>query len=347
MIAFFPTFYPDELVYSLVCRYHVRAGYAKSIMTISDVYRRRVLSPSIEFINELTDEANEWICKDSNYEDIIREHTMFGFYAHFLSSEKKKTIMRQLEAFPSNWRVLLSVPTIIDKCLQYCPLCAEEDRKEYGEAYWHRSHQLPRIAVCPKHLCRLSKTEIKMVSNKYCGFRDAESVIPKDRVTVLNMNKNENDLARYMFDVMGSDIYYEEAIPLRVLFQNHIDARYLSNTGMVKDIEQLYIEYENFYKGLPIQTMREFQKNFNLRCVDAYFICQIAMLEGIRVQELTNPPKGIRLNDINTLYDALSEKYGVPSDTVAMIARNIMIYYKERNSVIQNSSKPYFKICEL
>lgn len=37
------------------------------------------------------------------------------------------------------------------KYLQSCPQCRIRDVKEFGEAYWHRIHQIPGISVCPSH----------------------------------------------------------------------------------------------------------------------------------------------------------------------------------------------------
>ena len=37
------------------------------------------------------------------------------------------------------------------KFLRFCPLCLEEDRNQYGEAYWHLHHQIPGVLVCLKH----------------------------------------------------------------------------------------------------------------------------------------------------------------------------------------------------
>lgn len=35
--------------------------------------------------------------------------------------------------------------------LRYCKQCADSDRQQYGEAYWHRAHNLPFVTVCEKH----------------------------------------------------------------------------------------------------------------------------------------------------------------------------------------------------
>jgi hypothetical protein len=41
------------------------------------------------------------------------------------------------------------------KYLRYCPLCAADDIKMYGETYWHRQHQLAEMIYCVNHEVRL------------------------------------------------------------------------------------------------------------------------------------------------------------------------------------------------
>jgi hypothetical protein len=35
--------------------------------------------------------------------------------------------------------------------LRFCPVCIEEDKRRFKEAYWHRTHQVPGVEVCPTH----------------------------------------------------------------------------------------------------------------------------------------------------------------------------------------------------
>jgi len=45
--------------------------------------------------------------------------------------------------------------------LSYCPTCREEDVRQFGMSYWHRTHQLPITFYCPEHGERLVKVPIK------------------------------------------------------------------------------------------------------------------------------------------------------------------------------------------
>src|SRR3546814_18405991 len=39
--------------------------------------------------------------------------------------------------------------------LKFCFLCLESDRRQSGVAYWHLTHQLPGVWICPAHNCFL------------------------------------------------------------------------------------------------------------------------------------------------------------------------------------------------
>jgi hypothetical protein len=44
---------------------------------------------------------------------------------------------------------------------RYCPECLKEQRREFGECYWQRIHQLPALGFCSSHSCLL---EYSMIS---------------------------------------------------------------------------------------------------------------------------------------------------------------------------------------
>ena len=47
------------------------------------------------------------------------------------------------------------------RSLRYCPVCVTEDREAYGEAYWHRLHQVPCVEVCPLHNVFLEESKLR------------------------------------------------------------------------------------------------------------------------------------------------------------------------------------------
>ena len=140
MIAFFPQIYPDELLYSQIARYHAHSGYSGLVFTMTDIYKNASLTlPSVQFVNQYTEDAMKWITKSESWDSIVEHHTMYPAYIRFLPK------MRRIEAVSGvingngNWKKLMCLPILNEKnYLRYCPKCALEDRENHGETYWHR-----------------------------------------------------------------------------------------------------------------------------------------------------------------------------------------------------------------
>lgn len=56
--------------------------------------------------------------------------------------------------------------------LRFCKECREEDVRKVGEAYWHRTHQLPGIMTCYRHKAWLVESDVS-VSDLWGGRRFA------------------------------------------------------------------------------------------------------------------------------------------------------------------------------
>jgi len=65
------------------------------------------------------------------------------------------------------------------KYLRYCPLCAADDIKKYGETYWHRSHQLSEMLYCVKHEVRITNS-VALLNDASTKYNPASSAIKLD-----------------------------------------------------------------------------------------------------------------------------------------------------------------------
>ena len=170
MLAYFPTPYPGEWWYSVLCRYHVRSGNQQSQTTTKELFPGRVLAPIGALLpNSTIREIVDQLPDVFDAKTLIEQHTLFPYQmrVHFL--QEKQTVLERLErgervsfnrtaCTSSEWRA------------RYCPLCVEEDRKQYGEAYWHLAHQISLMEVCPIHGCRLIRAELDPQQMKYTYF---------------------------------------------------------------------------------------------------------------------------------------------------------------------------------
>ena len=137
MITSFPSLYPDELLYSLFARYHAQSGHIAYVFAAEDLFERRATKPDIEFVDRLTPDALQLITRDMPIETVIEKHTMFPYYARFLPRDRRRqamALLAQMDQRYHNLLYLIKRKTIM-RYLRYCPLCAMEDRKQYGETY--------------------------------------------------------------------------------------------------------------------------------------------------------------------------------------------------------------------
>ena len=153
-LLFFPTPYPDEILYSVLCRYHSRSGKPSVLQTNLEIWGKRYgkrlyLPDGIEyFACEIPKSAN------LTAERFIYENTIFPWLTPFLPEERADTLFGAMRYGHSNTYNIIGFSKAFKtqpRYLRYCNQCIEYDVNRYGEAYWHRVHQLPGVYVCPDH----------------------------------------------------------------------------------------------------------------------------------------------------------------------------------------------------
>src|SRR3546814_18116907 len=56
--------------------------------------------------------------------------------------------------------------TSLFRSVRYCQACVADDRLAFGDAYWHREHQLPGVIVCNSHGCQLTDSSVCRSSSR-------------------------------------------------------------------------------------------------------------------------------------------------------------------------------------
>ena len=336
MIAFFPELYSDELLYSWFARYYVKAGYLTLTDALEDLYIHRYTKPDIEFLNELKPDVVEMMEKQYDMEYLIREHTMFSSYGRFLPKERKKQAYEALLAMHGNFNNLLAIPKNqrgTGRYLRYCPLCAEEDRKRYGEAYWHRQHQIQGLRICGKHRCYLVESKISMERKTAPGLWDAQSVIPEREEMKMCKEKTELALTEYICQVFNNQIDLEGTVSAADLMKLHLEEYYCSDSGASISLESLYEDYKEFYAENDIMSKVRVQKVL----IDARWnfsdICQMAMFAGIPASELTRIPAEYIQAFRNPVYSQVAQELHIDYETVRCVAEAVLKHYETRERV--------------
>lgn len=331
MIGFFPEIYPDELLYSQLSRYYQRTGYTKYIFAVDDLFMRRTARPVIEWVNEYTPDAMEHITRNMNFEQVIRNHTMFPAYTRFLPKERRNKALQSLISCDGNYYNLVVNQNVgYRRYLRYCPLCSKDDREQYGETFWHREHQIIRIDICPKHQCFLKDSKIPIGSKTTPGLHCAETEVPHDDTVETCDAEHLIAFSKYVLDVFREPVDIEGDTPIGAYLQSCLEAKYLSDTGVYLNSTLLYGDYKDFIKDIcePI-SFEMFRKTYyNTRC-DHHKICQLAFFEKIPPEKLAALPQTVTSTAMEMFYRELSDQYTLPYETILEIGEAILA--KQRN----------------
>lgn len=186
MLAYFPTPYPGEWWYSVLCRYHVRSGHSKYATTISELYGDRPmvhgrLIPGGDCAAILSKLPPGGLSID----DVLANHTLLPYYTRFFAADKKQQVWEALRAGRGSG--ITSVRTQMPdgtEGLKYCPTCYLSDAEKYGEPFWHRVHQIPLLPLCPTHRTPLIAVPVKFarLSELFLPLASIQHLENKDSV---------------------------------------------------------------------------------------------------------------------------------------------------------------------
>lgn len=156
MKQIYPRIYAEETVYSIASRLvlnDVSSSISQSMLNVFDNKNIQLDSILPSFINRLA-----LVC-DCHHNELLDKHSLFQYYTLFstesVRAQARAMLLKEnsLDAFKILG--LLANRISCHDVHQFCPVCAQEQEKQFGEAYWLRAHQLPLTNSCYKHRCRL------------------------------------------------------------------------------------------------------------------------------------------------------------------------------------------------
>lgn len=286
MIAYLPTIHPDELVYSWISRYYAHSGYPCYSMILEELFGIKSYRMNYEFSGCFTDSAKAIICKMIGMCELIEKHTMYAYYARFAPHARRSAAYAALVGGQHIGKQL-PIPTSTEaRFLMYCPLCAEEDRRIYGETYLHRVHQIRHIGVCPYHGYSLQSTGIAITANTSPRLYVPEEVIPYGSHDEQQPRQTDTVLARYMLDVLNQPIPTAPTTTIGEYLTHRLRGTpYMSAVGTMRQIARLHRDMKERYTNYPYQE-HNIQKVLLGNSVEPHLIMLIAYHLGISAQDL-------------------------------------------------------------
>lgn len=283
MIGFFPVPFPDEILYSVLARFHMRSRNKSLAATTKALFGHDASRIAVDLPNKLGYLVKE-LPEGSSFtiDRLIDETTLFPFYAPFIPPDRVIKLREDMIGKPLggtiHGRLGILTSKIYVEFLRYCPVCAEEDFELYGELFWHRSHQLPGVLVCPNHYVFLENSKVKC---SYHGRRDtlitARNEIKKTKLRRLNLDDKNHlaylYLAQQSFWLLqqknltncGPDFFRKRFI--QILFKKNL----ASANGIIK-ITELESQFEKFYDSNFLSSLScglEFKHTWLKRLVQA------------------------------------------------------------------------------
>ncbi len=157
MLAYFPTPYPDELLLSVLARLADTMQYPRPSDLSRAIYGKDVKSIAADLPNRLDDLVTALPSGHTlTVDQLIDEHTLYPFYQPFLPEKRAKKVRKLMRGNKIRTGIYSSIAIFsqlgpMPKFLRFCPECVQEDRRLYGQCYWHRLHQVPGVYICPDH----------------------------------------------------------------------------------------------------------------------------------------------------------------------------------------------------
>lgn len=175
MLTYFPAIYPDELLYSVLARYHRHIGARSDTQTMETLFGRRRVIADFDLPGAL-DRLAERIPpgRALHVDRILDELTLLPYYVAFQPPEVQvevRTRLRQGQVDGLHLKLgLAAFRAGRVTRLRFCRACLEDMSARYGETYWRRTHQLPSVLVCPDHGMALKESTVLLARHSRHGY---------------------------------------------------------------------------------------------------------------------------------------------------------------------------------
>lgn len=256
MLAYFPTIYEDELLYSWFARYHVHSANISPKQTMKDLFGMT----SAVAVPDLPTQLKQFYVRIMHFDiqsldSLIFNHTLFRYYTAFQPESVREKVYQAMVKGnqPGAIHTMTGIAASVVKewtFLRFCPTCFLEDIKNKGEPYWHVSHQFPGVLTCLKHgdyLCdstvrfrNTEKHEFVAATKDNCPSIFLQSSYLDKTKTFLNM------LARQSQELVSSGFLftYED---IQKAYKYLLKEKDFSNINGKVDQKKLAEQFQLFY----------------------------------------------------------------------------------------------------
>jgi hypothetical protein len=164
MLAYFPQIHPDELLASTIARHHVHTRGVSHRATQMELYGTAHSRTAVAFPRNLAAiHSKTERFTGLTLAELVDRATLYPYFFAFASEKMRKDVFKKMVSKRSRQEtaIVIGWAPVFDK-LMFCPECVKADINRFGEAYWHRSHQLHS-----SHLCTIHAVPLLIAESRY------------------------------------------------------------------------------------------------------------------------------------------------------------------------------------
>lgn len=191
MLGYFPDPHPGELFCSICARfsdvmhYPTNDGALRELFGVGSMRTLITLPVHLDHLVAILPPGADYTA-----EKFLYEHTLFPYYSSFLTAERQLRLRKAMLGAPGiSTHVIAGNITPQQQWLRFCPACVEEDRRTFGESYWHRLHQVSGVEVCPSHQAFLQNSSARSNDPRHpCELTTAERAIHPSKLHPVDLS---------------------------------------------------------------------------------------------------------------------------------------------------------------
>ena len=252
MMHFFPKPYPDELLYSIIARYCIQSGNTNVIYSSEDVFgrdnRNLAISPELPGNIDLL-VSNLPGSTILTAESFIYNSTLYPYIATFLPVDRAREVYNIMKEGQTsviyNKAGLVSGSIKSNRMFRFCPKCIEEDMNKYGEAYWHRSHQVTGVFMCPIHKVPIYDSCVPYRGNYRMNYIAASKDVCKIESHIKVKEATAEKLiwiAEDIYEILNRPFMYQPLMKKKFLYMERLIDK--KNANMISMVHQKRLRSE-------------------------------------------------------------------------------------------------------
>lgn len=255
----FPVPYPNELLYSVFARYHIYSRNNGFTQTYYYLFNQKpVMSYDLPYLLDMiVSKLNPLTLITSDL--WIQDHTLLPLYSPYLPKNRLDRAVKGMKNYKSfTSKQVRATHELQPSFFRYCLKCVQEDEEKYGEAYWHREHQIYGVEVCAVHECWLMETDIG-ISHKAHPYKFVDITSGLTSGKVMSDSKEQYFpyyiwIAKAVFWLLQFDLYEIELSEVQRRYKMILKEKNLMSGKLIRMV-QLETEFINFYGKELLQKL--------------------------------------------------------------------------------------------